>query len=96
VSAPAISVGDAVRVRDDYPPGHIRTPVYVRGKRGAVIRRHGEFANPERAAYGLPGPRRALFKVRFAQRELWADYAGSPSDTVDLDIYEHWLLPETP
>ena len=31
----ALVPGDLVRVRDDYPPGHIRTPVYVRGKIGA-------------------------------------------------------------
>ena len=32
--APRFAAGDIVLVRDDYPPGHIRTPVYVRGKRG--------------------------------------------------------------
>ena len=33
-----LAPGDRVRVREDFPPGHIRTPVYVRGKEGVVTR----------------------------------------------------------
>jgi len=29
--------------------------------------------------------------VRFRQGEVWPDYAGPPQDTVDIEIYEHWL-----
>jgi hypothetical protein len=95
MSAASINPGDRVRVREDFPPGHVRTPVYVRGKIGAVVRRHGEFANPELRAYNLAGPSKTLFKVRFAQSHIWPDYSGLPTDTIDLDIYEHWLLPAT-
>lgn len=83
--------GDLVRVRDDYPPGHIRTPVYVRGKIGRVTRRFGSFGNPELLAYRLTGPKEDLYEVRFLQRDLWADYAGPEKDSVDLDLYRHWL-----
>jgi nitrile hydratase len=31
--------------------------------------------------------------VRFAQREVWPDYGGPATDTVDIEIYEHWLEP---
>jgi nitrile hydratase len=31
--------------------------------------------------------------VRFLQREVWPDYAGGARDTVDLEIYQHWLDP---
>lgn len=87
-------VGDAVAVRVAYPPGHIRTPYYVRGKRGVVERICGEFANPEELAFGRDGlPERALYRVRFAQRHVWPDYAGAPEDTVDVEIFEHWLEP---
>ena len=85
------SAGEQVRVRTDFPPGHVRTPVYVRGKTGVVIRRFGAFKNPELAAYRLAGPNKALYQVRFRQADLWRDYAGSDRDTVDLDLYEHWL-----
>ena len=96
MSAAAFRTGDYVLIREDYPPGHVRTPVYVRGKRWRIVRRLGEFGNPELIAYRLEGPPKALFAVRFAQADLWPDYAGPMGDTVDLDIYEHWLLPSGP
>jgi nitrile hydratase len=80
-----------VRIRDDFPAGHIRTPVYLRGKTGIVDRFHGEFINAETAAYGLPGPRKARYKVSFRSDEIWSDYAGPKSDVVEADLYEHWL-----
>ena len=46
--------GDRVRVRDDYPIGHIRTPVYIRGCEGQVVRYLGHFGNPETLAFCLP------------------------------------------
>jgi nitrile hydratase len=83
--------GDRVRVREDYPPGHIRTPVYIRGKEGVVTRSFGDFDNPEVVAYGLAGPKKTLYEVRFRQAEIWPDYAGGATDTIDIDIYDHWL-----
>jgi nitrile hydratase len=85
------SAGERVRVRADFPPGHLRTPVYVRGKTGVITRRFGAYTNPELAAYRLAGPKRHLYQVRFRQADLWRDYAGSETDTVDLDLYDHWL-----
>ncbi len=90
--AAALPSGSRVRVRDDYPPGHIRTPVYVRGKEGVVIRSFGSFLNPETLAIGRDGmPKKTLYEVRFKQKDLWPDYSGAETDTLDIDIYEHWL-----
>ena len=87
-----LSPGDRVRVREDYPPGHIRTPVYVRGKEGVVTRVFGDFKNPETLAIGRDGlPPKRLFEVRFRQVDLWPNYNGPETDTLDIDIYEHWL-----
>lgn len=83
--------GDLVRVREDFPPGHIRTPVYVRGKVGRVTRHFGAFGDPELLAYRLKGPKQELYEVRFLQSELWGDYRGAAQDSVDLDLYRHWL-----
>ncbi len=86
------AAGARVRVRAAYPPGHIRTPYYVRGKVGVVERIVGAFPNPEELALGHDGlPRRALYRVRFRQREVWPDYAEGERDTLDVEIYEHWL-----
>jgi nitrile hydratase subunit beta len=89
------AIGQPVRVRASYPPGHVRTPHYLRGRRGVVESIAGRFANPEELAYGRDGlPIRALYRVRFRQRELWPDYAGPDSDSAVVDIYEHWLEAE--
>ena len=89
---PRFRVGDSVTVRAAYPIGHVRTPFYVRGKRGVIERQCGAFANPEELAYGRPGlPPQPLYRVRFRQRDLWPDYAGRPDDVVEVEIYQHWL-----
>jgi len=91
---PRFKPGDAVTVRRAYPPGHLRTPHYIRGKAGVVERICGSFANPEELAYGRNGlPALPLYRVRFVQHQVWADYTGAPGDTVDIEIYEHWLEP---
>lgn len=73
------------------PPGHVRAPFYLRGKEGEIERTLGAFANPERLAYGLPAERRALYRVRFTMAELWGDGAEVPADTLDAELYDHWL-----
>lgn len=89
-------VGDRVRVRAAYPPGHVRTPYYCRGRIGVVERLCGAFANPEELAYNRPGlPRQPLYRVRFHSAELWPDYREHANDVVEIEIYQHWLEPVT-
>lgn len=84
--------GDLVRVREAYPIGHVRTPYYIRGKSGVIERLCGAYPNPEELAYARPGlPRQPLYRVRFRQRDVWQDYRGKDDDTVDIEIYQHWL-----
>lgn len=86
--------GDAVRVLNTHPPGHRRTPHYIRGKTGVIERVSGPYPNPEELAYGFDGlPEKQLYRVRFRQTDVWPDYRGQDRDTVDIDIFEHWLLP---
>lgn len=86
--------GDAVTVRRAYPPGHLRTPHYIRGKAGIVERICGSFPNPEELAFSRDGlPARPLYRVRFVQGQIWPDYSGPDADTIDIEIYEHWLEP---
>ncbi len=90
----AFQTGDHVRVREAYPPGHLRTPFYIRGCEGVVESIAGDFANPEELAYGRDGlPKRRLYRIRFLQRDLWSDYAGPEADSLVVDVYEHWLKP---
>lgn len=88
-------IGEPVRVREAFPPGHVRTPFYIRGKSGVIERVLAVFPDPEERAFGRPGtPGRRLYRVRFPQQQVWPDYAGAPADTLDIEIYEHWLEAE--
>ncbi|PPR64547.1 MAG: Nitrile hydratase subunit beta [Alphaproteobacteria bacterium MarineAlpha4_Bin2] len=88
------AVGDDVTVRRAYPPGHVRTPYFIRGRRGVVQEVVGKFANPEELAYGRDGnPALTLYRVQFYQNDVWTNYNGSPKDTALVDIYENWLEP---
>jgi hypothetical protein len=95
LAAPArFAPGDPVRVRAGAPPGHVRTPWYLRGRAGRVERVLGAFANPEELAYPLSRPRAAtvpLYRVRFVMAEVWGDGVENPTDTLDAEIFEHWL-----
>jgi nitrile hydratase len=72
----------------------LRTPWYIRGHVGVIERLCGAFANPEELAWNRPGlPRQPLYRVRFRQKEVWPDYAGAPHDTIEIEIYQHWLEP---
>lgn len=84
--------GDQVRIKVGTPPTHFRTPEYVQGKLGKIDALYGAFKNPESLAYGGDGlPAQPLYRVAFAQTDLWQDYNGPATDTLLIDIYEHWL-----
>ena len=92
--APArrFEVGERIAVKRAFPPGHRRTPYYIRGKRGVIERICGTFPNPEELAYGFDGePKRVLYRVRFKQKEVWPHYDGPDGDWLEMELYEHWL-----
>jgi hypothetical protein len=73
-----------VRVRTEAPGGNPRTPRYLRGWIGIVVRRHGVVENPldHREAYP------PLYSVVFALAD-----GRHPHDEVLADIHEEWLEP---
>lgn len=88
------SSGDSVTVRVDNPGGHFRTPTYIQGHSGIVHKLCGVFPNPESLAYGGDGqPAQPLYRVEFAQSQVWRGYTGPESDKIYVDIYQHWLEP---
>ena len=80
-----------VRVSARMPLGHVRAPAYLRGRTGTIERALGSFPDPERLAYRQPAPPNPLYRVRFTMAELWGDTAEHPSDTLDAEIFAHWL-----
>ena len=83
--------GQEVRVKRYAPPGHVRTPYYLRGKRGVVERVLGPFPNPEQLAYGHTATPTSLFRVRFSMSEVWGDEIENLGDSIEAEIYAHWL-----
>ena len=91
---PKFQPGDAVKVGEGSPPGHFRTPQYIQGKTGRVAALCGVFPNPESLAHGGDGlPKQPLYRVEFAQRQVWDNYQGPHTDKLLIDIYECWLAP---
>ena len=87
-------IGSRVRVKALFPPGHCRTPHYTRGRQGIVLGVADHQPNPEELAYGRAGlPAQPVYRVRFAQAELWPDYGGGSRDAVVADLFEPWLEP---
>jgi hypothetical protein len=86
-------VAERVRVRSMMPPGHVRTPAYLRGKVGEIERSLGAFPNPEELAYRQKATARPLYRVRFTMAEVWGAEAENPDDTLDAEIFAHWLIP---
>jgi nitrile hydratase subunit beta len=88
-----IAPGTRIRVRNDWPetrgPCHIRTPHYVRGQAGTVLRHLGDFPNPEDLAFGRPADRLPLYHVLFERPDLWA--GGPATDDILIELFEPWL-----
>ena len=87
------SPGDAVLVKNDWPerrgPAHIRTPYYLRGVAGKVVRHLGDFPNPEDLAFDRPAEARPLYHVAFDRRAIWREPAGN--DELLVEIFGHGL-----
>ena len=85
-------IGAKVRLSEMAPPGHVRTPWYLRGKTGVIERDLGLTGDPEALAYGdTDHDRIRLYRVRFDMAEVWGDVAERPTDTLDAEIFETWL-----
>lgn len=83
---------DRVRVQRWTPPGHVRTPYYMRGHEGVIEAVAGIFRNPEELAYGRTDAREIpLYRVSFAMTDLWPDRVERAGDRLVADIFEHWL-----
>ena len=85
-------INDEIAVDNRSSSGHCRTPAYIRGKKGVIERICGQYPNPEEIASCKKDPKIiTLYRCRFKQIDVWDNYSGKDSDTIELEIYEHWL-----
>jgi len=94
-----LSPGQKVRVKLDWPetrgPCHIRTPHYLRGELGTVVRHLGDYPNPEDLAFARPAEDRPLYHVAFNLSGVWHEGRDDAPghDELLVELYEHWLEP---
>jgi len=94
MSQPRFEPGERVSVARRYPHHHHRAPDYIKGRTGVIERLCGTFGNPETLAHHGDGkPAQPLYRVRFDMQHLWGPRAEQPNDTIEVEIYEHWLEP---
>ena len=67
--------GDRVRVRNDFVPGHVRMPGYIRGKTGVVVAESPAYPFPDAHAHGVKAADEPTYDVRFDTEELWPNAA---------------------
>jgi nitrile hydratase len=89
---PRFAAGDRVRVRRIHPPGHTRSPRYVRGAVGSVEAVRGADRLPDLAVYGHQTEPEAVYSVAFDSQELWGP-DSEPAWKVLLDLWESYLEP---
>ncbi len=87
-----LKAGALVRIKDEWPealgPVHCRTPHYVRGKAGTVVRHLGDFPDPGDIAFAREPALRRLYHVAIPLDRLWPE---EPQGELVIEIYDHWL-----
>jgi nitrile hydratase len=81
--------GDAVRVRTDDVPGHVRMPAYVRGKPGVVVSESPAYPFPDAHAHGVEAQDEPTYDVRFRSEELWPNSADSA--LIHVGLFQSYL-----
>jgi nitrile hydratase len=85
----SFKVGDRVRVKLDFVPGHIRMPGYIRGKTGVVVGISPAYPFPDAHAHGVKADDEPTYDVRFRSEDLWPQ--GSDSALVHVGVFESYL-----
>jgi nitrile hydratase len=83
------AVGDRVRVREDFVPGHVRMPGYIRGKTGVVVGESPAYPFPDAHAHGVKAEDEPTYDVRFSTEELWPQSA-EPA-LVHVGVFQSYL-----
>ena len=82
-------LGDRVRVRDDYVPGHVRMPAYIRGKTGVVVDESPAYPFPDAHAHGIQAQDEPTYDVRFRSEDLWPN--SSDPALVHVGVFQSYL-----
>src|SRR5262245_51279226 len=81
--------GDRVRVKEDFVPGHIRMPAYIRGKTGVVVSESPAYPFPDAHAHGVKAKDEPTYDVRFRSEDLWPGSADPA--LVHAGVFQSYL-----
>jgi len=89
---PVFCPGQKVRVKERYPLGHYRVPLYLRGRTGVVERLVQPAIDNEEEGFGLnAGLKRHYYRISVPMSDIWPNYAGSGRDRLYIEVFETWL-----
>jgi nitrile hydratase beta subunit len=83
--------GDRVRVKNDFVPGHVRMPAYIRGKEGVVVSETPVYPFPDAHAHGVKAEDEPTYDVRFKSEDLWPN--SSDNALVHVGVFQSYLEP---
>jgi nitrile hydratase len=86
-----LAPGSPVRLTRRHRPGHHQMPAYAMGRRGVVIHDCGPAEDAEALAHGRAPEARRVYRVRLSMADLWP--GAAPGDSLELEVYDHWLEP---
>jgi len=81
--------GDRVRVKEDFVPGHVRMPAYIRGKSGVVVSETPAYPFPDAHAHGVSAQDEPTYDVRFRSEDLWPNSADPA--LVHVGVFQSYL-----
>lgn len=82
-------VGQKVRVKNEFVPGHTRMPAYIRNKVGTVVSISPAYPYPDASGHGDTRFTEPTYDVRFAAEDLWPD--GCESADVHVGVFQSYL-----
>lgn len=86
------SIGQRVRVKNEFVAGHTRMPAYIRGKQGVVVGISPAYPYPDAAGHGDLRFFEPTYDVCFDSQELWPN--GSEAADVHVGVFQSYLLAE--
>ena len=81
--------GDRVRVKQDYVPGHVRMPGYIRGKCGVVVSESPAYPFPDAHAHAVVAEDEPTYDVRFRTEDLWPN--SSDAALVHVAVFQSYV-----
>jgi nitrile hydratase len=81
--------GDRVRVKEEFVPGHIRMPGYIRGKIGVVVSESPPYPFPDAHAHGVKAADEPTYDVCFRAEDLWPN--GADPAFVHAGVFQSYL-----